>query len=175
MFAIIKNGAIERLVQEGTAFDYDGIQYPANWCNLASPPEKAAMGMVDVVYDPRPSDKYYWVSENPPQVTQDTVSVSYTATPKDLESLKASETSSVNTTANTLLSPSDWRVVKAMETGGVLSASWSTWRQAVRDQANASIALIEACTTVEELEALPAIQWPNDPSYVEPSPEQGGI
>ena len=50
MFAIISNGVIALLVPAGTAFTWDGVQYPANWCNLSTPEEKAAIGMVDVVY-----------------------------------------------------------------------------------------------------------------------------
>ena len=66
MFAIIRNNEIYKLIHEGTAFDLDGNQYPSNWINLSSPSEKAAIGMVDVVYAVRPDDKYYWVTENPP-------------------------------------------------------------------------------------------------------------
>ena len=59
MFAIVVNGVIQMLVPAGTAFTWDGLQYSNNWCNLSSPEEKAAIGMVDVVYGAQPSDVYY--------------------------------------------------------------------------------------------------------------------
>jgi len=34
---------------------------------------------------------------------------------------------------DTLLVDSDWRVIKAQETGTAMSAEWSTYRQALRD------------------------------------------
>jgi len=66
MFAIISNGIIAMFVPAGTAFEWDGIQYPQNWCNLSSPEEKAAIGMVDVVYGQYPNDQYYWISQDAP-------------------------------------------------------------------------------------------------------------
>ena len=59
MFAIVQNGQIVQFVTPGTAFELDGVSYPANWCNLSSPEEKAAIGMVDVIYGPEPSQTYY--------------------------------------------------------------------------------------------------------------------
>ena len=46
-----------------------------------------------------------------------------------------------------LLSQSDWEVIKAKETGATLSASFKTYRQALRD-------ITEGLTTVEEVEAV---------------------
>ena len=69
MFAIVVNGVIQMLVPAGTAFTWDGLQYSNNWCNLSSPEEKAAIGMVDVVYGSQPSDVYYWISQDAPVYT----------------------------------------------------------------------------------------------------------
>lgn len=46
-----------------------------------------------------------------------------------LEAAKAS----VRSQRDTLLSQSDWRVIKAQETGTAMSAEWVTYRQALRD------------------------------------------
>jgi hypothetical protein len=96
------------------------------------------------------------------------VKVNYTNTPKDLFESQNQAVSAVNAAAYSLLSPSDWRVVKSFETGVTQDPKWSAWRQAVRDTANDAITTITMCLTVDELSALTSIQWPHDPDYVAP-------
>ena len=168
MFAIISNNAIAMLVAPGTPFTWDGLQYPANWCNFSTPDQKAAIGMVDVIYGAQPNDQYYWVTQNEPvyDPLRNVVNITYTATPKDLDELKASQISATNSTAYSILLPTDWMVVKAVETGGTVAPDWNTWRQEIRTQAATQVAAINACTTVDQLAALPPVQWAHDPNYV---------
>jgi hypothetical protein len=48
----------------GSAFEHNGIQYPANWLNLASLAEKEAIGIEEVTQQTRPNDEYYFVTDN---------------------------------------------------------------------------------------------------------------
>jgi len=169
MFAIIQNNIIALLVPVGTAFEWDDIQYPANWCNLSSPEEKAAIGMVDVVYGQYPNDQYYWVSQDAPVYTGTVVEINYTATPKDLFECQSNAVNATNAAAYSILLPTDWMVVKAVETGSTVPAAWNTWRQTIRTQAADYRVVIEACTTVAQLAALPPLQWAHDPNYVAPA------
>ena len=51
-------------LREGLEFTLDDIQYPANWLNLSTPEEKAALDLVEVItVGERKDDRYYWVSE----------------------------------------------------------------------------------------------------------------
>jgi len=169
-FAVVQNGQIEMLLQSGNPFVLNGVQYPANWLNLSTPEEKAELGIVDVVYAPMPNDQYYWVSQNAPVYNAQTnqVDIAFTATPKNLVTLKANLVAQVNQTAYSILLPTDWMVVKAFETSTAIDPAWNTWRAEIRTQADQGMTAIEACTSVEELEALPAIQWAHDPNYVPP-------
>jgi hypothetical protein len=171
MFAIISNGVIALLVPAGTAFEWDSVQYPANWCNLSSPEEKAAIGMVDVVYGSQPSDVYYWISQDAPVYTGTVVEINYTATPKDLFMLQNNAVTAVQQQAYTILQPSDWRVVKGYETKSAIPTDWNTWRQEIRTQCDAQIIAITNCTTVAELAALPPVTWAHDPNWVPPVQE----
>lgn len=166
MFALIKNNAVAQLVQAGTAFEWEGVQYPANWCNLSTPEEKAAIGMVDVVYDTRPDDSYYWVSQNAPVYADGVVTIGYTATAKDLFTCQNSAVTQIKQTAYSILSPSDWMVVKATETRSATPTNWNDWRAEIRTQAASAIDAITACKDVEELAALPSIDWAHDPDWV---------
>jgi len=168
MFAIVKNNQFVKFLPENTAFDLDGTQYPQNWLNLSTPQEKAKLGIVDVIYGQRADDKYYWVSEDAPVVADGVVKVNYTATPKDLAECLKQAVIAVNAQAYSLLLPSDWMAVKAFETGVAVAADWSAWRQQIRDQAANQVTAINACTTVDELAALPSVEWAHDPNYVAP-------
>ena len=169
MFAIISNGVIALLVPAGTAFEWAETQYPANWCNLSSPEEKAAIGMVDVVYGAQPSDVYYWISQDAPVYTGTVVEINYTATPKDLAQCQTNAVNATNAAAYSILLPTDWMVVKAVETGGTVDPAWNTWRQTIRTQAGDYVVAINACTTTAQLAALPPVQWAHDPDYVPPT------
>ena len=134
----------------------------------ATPEQKAQLGIVDVIYGPQANQQYYWVSQNQPvyNAQANVVDITFTATPKDLDQLKTQQTSQINQTAYTILLPSDWMVVKAIETQGTVALDWNTWRQSIRTTADMSRAAVEACATVDELAALPVIQWPLSPDQI---------
>ena len=147
-------------IQEGTAFELNGVSYPSNWLNLSSPEDKQAIGLEEVIATNSPlSDKFYWVSE-----TLNGASLTYTNTPKDVDACKANEVSATNATAYSILLPSDWMATKAFETGTTVAPDWSAWRAQIRSQAAAQIAAINACTTIDELAALPNVDWAKDPN-----------
>ena len=173
MFAIVQNDTIVQLVPAGTAFELDGVQYPANWCNLSTPEDKAAIGMVDVIYGTAPSDTYYWVTQEAPVLVDGQVVVNYTSTPQDLDQTKATCKSQINNTAYSLLLPNDWMVVKATETSTPMDPAWNTWRQSIRTTAEGYVAAIMAAADMPALEAvMSSVTWPHDPDYVEPVQEQ---
>jgi hypothetical protein len=166
MFAIIKDNEIERFLPEGIAFKIGNNVYAQNWLNLSTSADKEALGVVDVIYNDRPNDKYYWVTEQPPVYADGVVTVDYTATPKDLAECIKQAVDAINAQAYSILFPSDWMVVKAFETGSVVPDAWATWRQEIRTQAAQAISAIEACADVEALAALSSIDWAHDPDWV---------
>ena len=167
MFAIVQTNTIVQLVPEGTAFTLDGVNYSFTWCNNSTPEEKAAIGMVDVIYGARPDDRYYWVVENTPTISGDQVVGTFTATPKDLGQTKAQCKAQINSAAYSMLLPNDWMVVKSIETSTPVPTDWATWRQSVRTAAAGCVTSIMAAADMPALEAvMAAVTWPNNPDYV---------
>ena len=169
MFAIVQNGIIMLLVQAGTAFTWNGVEYPANWCNLSSPQDKAAIGMVNVVYGAQANDQYYWVTQQDPVYNAQTnqVDINFTSTPKDLTSVKGSSINQINSTAYSILLPTDWMVVKAVETSTTVSPAWNSWRQSIRTTASAAVSGVEGATNVDEVAAVMSnINWPKSPDQL---------
>ena len=128
-----------------------GVQYPANWMRLTSLAEKQAVGLVEVpnpvaqVYDQR----FYWGNNNPKQLEDVTDDDGNTTT-----GLKTLWKEKQNETAASLLAPSDWRVIKAQETGGTVPTEWTTYRAAVRTACNTRQTEIDACADVPALAEL---------------------
>ena len=153
-------------------FSHDGINYPANWLRLTTLAEKEAIGIQEVpdpvvpAYDQR----FWWGPE----------------LPKDLDDLKTLWTNTTNETANKILAPSDWMVVRKADSGVAVPAEWTTWRQSIREAAQTKIAALTATTSVTEFELYIVSSsgaesdysfWPADPNQpvVEASDEEDSV
>jgi len=157
--------ASNQYIVEQTPFTIDGTGYPSDWLNHASTEDKTALGLVEVTYQgTREDDRFYWVTE----VCNGAV-ISYTNTPKDLAALKAQWKTQINQNAYTMLLPSDWMVVKAVETSTAVAADWTTYRAAVRTAAATAVVAIESSADVPALQAAVQVTWPNDPNFVAPT------
>ena len=137
------------------AFTHAGIQYPANWLRLASPEERAAVGITEVP-DPAPYDqRFYWGPD----------------LPKDHTQLVEQWTATTRTTAGTLLVPTDWQVIRQADNGVEMSASVKDLRQEIRLAAGAKNAEIAATADTDELAAyITGTDYPTWPPYADPVP-----
>ena len=119
------------------AWDYNDVQYPANWLRLSTAEDRAALGIIWEDASPTYNQKWYWGKDSDDNLIPKT----YT----DLKDLWIAKTKA---TANSLLQPSDWRVVKAKERGSTMNADWKTWRQTIRTECGTMITAIEATADV---------------------------
>ena len=126
-----------------TPFTADGIQYPANWLRLTTLEEKEAIGITEVADPAYHDDRFYWGVGNP----------------KDLDQCKANMVTQIKAAAGSMLALTDWKVIRATETGIPLDADTLTARADIRAASNANEAAVDACTTVDELAAL-QLTWP---------------
>jgi hypothetical protein len=153
--------APDQYITEGNAFEINGTQYPANWLNLSTPEEKAALGLEEVTDANAPlDDRFYWVSS-----TLNGAVRTYTNTPKDLVELKATWAKQIDQTAYSLLLPTDWMSIKALETQTPMPSDWSTWRNSIRTTASTARAAIAAAADIPALQTAIQVAWPHDPSY----------
>ena len=151
-------------IQENTPFTINGVQYPANWLNYASPEEKESIGLEEVVViGERGNDTYYWVSEtlNGPELT-------YTNTPKELKDgannsvgLITTCINQVSATSYSLLLPTDWMVIRKVERNVDIPADTTKFREDVITECTRLITAIGKVKTVEELiEVMNSQNWP---------------
>ena len=147
-------------IYAGNQFTIDGVEYPSNWLNLSTQEEKEAIGLEEVIATNSPAnDQYYWVSTELDEAT-----LTYVNTPKELAGVKTNAVSQINATAYSILLPSDWMVVKAVETSTTVPTDWNTWRAEIRTQAQEAITAIESATNVDEVASAVQVQWAKDPN-----------
>jgi hypothetical protein len=153
----------QQYIQEGNAFEINGVQYPANWLNLSTPEEKAEVGLEEVVATNSPANQtYYWVSE-----TLNEATLTYTNTAKDLLPVKTNALNQINASAYGILLPTDWMVVKSVETSTPINASWNAWRQSIRTTALNATNGVEGAADVDAVASvMGSIVWPKDPDQV---------
>lgn len=175
MFALVQNGIIQFLIQAGVPFSWNGVNYPGNWIQLASPEERASIGICDVVYGQQESDQYYWVQQNAPVYNAQTnqVDISFTCTPKNLTDIKANAFNQVNQTAYSILFPTDWMVVKSVETSTPINPDWNSWRASIRATADQTRTAITSAADVAAVQIIMSnIVWAKSPSQVALEAEQ---
>ena len=147
-------------LQFGLPFAHNGVDYPGNWLQLASPDDRAAIGIIEIPDYPRPDDRFFWVTQNNDWT--------WTAIPKDLSYLKNQWVDIIKHQTYGLLLPSDWMVVRKIEDGTPIPADWATYRAAVRTTCAQVITDLEATTDIEAfITAVTTVQWPKDPNAVD--------
>ena len=119
------------------AFTHAGIQYPVNWLRLASPEQRAAIGITEVADEPTYDQRFYWGPNNP----------------KDHTELVQQWVKQTKTTAGSLLAQTDWYITRASETGLAAPQSVLNRRAEIRTLSNEKEALLTATTTTDELAA----------------------
>ena len=126
-----------KTLQYDKAFSHDGIQYPANWLRLTSLEEKQAIGIVEVPDQPQAvwDQRFYWGVDNP----------------KDHTQLVEQWVAQVKQTAGSMLSPTDWYIVRNSENSSPVPQEVLDRRSEIRSYSNQKETAIEATITTEEL------------------------
>ena len=146
-----------KTLQYDRAFQHNGISYPAKWLRLTTLEEKQAIGIVEVadpvvgVWDQR----FYRGVDNPKQLNDEAIlDEDGNDTGEVQTGLKTLWKQKQNEIAASLLAPSDWRVIKARETGGQVPLVWFNYRRDVRAVCNTRQTEIDACVDVPALKEL---------------------
>jgi len=169
---------VTKVYTRPTAITYEDVNYPSNVMSSWSNAELATIGVYPVVEDTSNyEDPAYYINTNETFTYYDSVSVggttytntvvgSYgTATPMSLNDttnpdgtvtpgLKSNAITTQQNQAYGLLQPSDWYVVRKSENGVAIPTDWDNWRESIRTTCQSQVTMINACTTVPQLQAL---------------------
>ena len=91
-------------------FEANGTLFPANWLRLATSDERTAVGITEEPDPPYYDQRFYWG-----------YTASGTLIPKDRGVLISGWVDQTRQTANTILFPTDWMVVREIDNGAPIS------------------------------------------------------
>ena len=149
----------------------DGTRYPANWIRLASPAERAAIGITEAP-DPEVYDQRFYWGPNNPKLLDDREEVDENGNPlwekvlgevdgkpamvdsnKRLvtKGLKSQWVAQVKDTAGSLLKQTDWYVTRKFERNIDVPADVAAKRAAIVTECDRLEAAIKACNDVPTL------------------------
>ena len=180
MFALVENGKITQMPKGNKGITLGDNQYPASIYTLWTEAERNAIGIYTVEIDNtnRKDEEWYINTNITYTFGSGKVTGTYgTATAKAIadtdavdeegnklkdengnqiinEGLKTIKKRMIDNQCAGLLAPSDWRVVKATETGGTMDSGWKTWRASVRTKCNSMQTQIDNASDVDALAAL---------------------
>ena len=121
----------------------DGTQYPGNWLGLSSDAEKEAIGIVITVELPNYDGRFWFGYDSNNNLI-----------PREFVGLQSSFREEQKTTAGSLLSPTDWYVVRNSETSDAIPVGITSFRSEVRTVSGNRETMINATTDVGQLESL---------------------
>ena len=196
MYAIVESGSITQTFNNPRKLVINDIRYSTKIYSLWSEAEKKAIGLYEVEYDnTNKKDEAWYINTNQTltyDASADKVTASYgTATAKEIadrnavddngdplldsngdqiviKGLKTVKKEIIDNQCAGILAPSDWRVVRAKETGGTMNSGWKTWRASVRTKCNSMQDQIDAVSNVDELAALFTYTEQEDKSITRP-------
>lgn len=143
-----------RTLPPDSPFTHNGVHYPANWLRLSTLEEKQAIGIKEVPDPPSYDQRFYWGYDK-----------SGNLIPKDHDQLVAQWKSQTQTTAGTLLAPTDWMIVRQVDNGTEISTNLKVWRQSIRSACGTKLDAIEKTKDTYELASYITgseySQWPS--------------
>jgi hypothetical protein len=158
-----------RTIRTGKAWtDDNGVQHPANW-HVWSATEKAAAGLVEIVEQTPPDSRLYNWSQN----SDGTI----TSTAKNLDDVNEVDENGdaildeegnqlvtrgvkwnlkqeVKNQQASLLSQTDWAIVRKTDTNTAVPANIQTWRDAIRTKATEMETAIDSAADTDAMAAL---------------------
>jgi len=194
MFALVQDGNIVQMPKGNKGITIDGVQHPSSIYKLWSDEERLAIGIYPVRVDTtNKKDEDWYINTNITYAVSgnEVVGTYGTATARAIEDANAKDKEGNNLTDENgnqiiikglktikkemidqqcagILQPSDWRVIRAKETGGTMNSGWKTWRASVRTKCNSMQDQVDAVSNVDELAALFTYTEQEDGSITRP-------
>ena len=182
MYAIVESGSITKTFNNPRKLVINDIRYSTKIYSLWSVEEKKAIGLYEVEYDNTNKKNEEWYINTNQTLAYDSggdkvVATYGTATARAIadvnevddngdplldskgdqivtKGLKTIKKEMINNQCEGILRPSDWRVIKAKETGGTMNSGWKTYRASVRTKCNSMQSQIDSASDVDALATL---------------------
>ena len=146
MATVYRHEATDQTIKIGKAWrDENSILHPPNWA-IWSSGDKASAGITEIVQDSPPDSRLYDWSYNADGTVNKTA--------KTLSGVKSTLKIEVNTQQKSLLSRTDWCIIRMADKGTAIPSNVQTWRDAIRTKGDAMVSAIDGAANTDAVEAL---------------------
>lgn len=151
-YAIVKNNEIIKILNDNQPFEYNGINYPANWLQCATDEEKQQLNIFSIIENSRPSDLFYTNINDEIIINGDgNPELIWHATEKDINEIKNFLLQIVKNKAYRALQQTDWYIVRFIETGTPIPEDVQQQRTMIRENTIQKETQINNANSVQEL------------------------
>ena len=126
----------------------NGVQHPRQIFRRWSKEDLAAIGITPVRVEV-PDHRYYNTGAETLTLVDGETVISYAETEKDVEGLKTQLASKIKQNVGSLLSSSDWRVIREADGGTAMTDAWKTYRNEIRAHGNSLESGVEAFASLQ--------------------------
>ena len=126
----------------------NGVQHPRQIFRRWSKAELAAIGITPARVV-TPDGRYYNTGAETLTLVDGETVISYAETERDVGQLKENIISNIKAHVGSLLSSSDWRVIREADGGTAMSDAWKTYRNEVRTHGNSLESGVESFASLQ--------------------------
>jgi len=131
--------------------DDNGVVHPGSW-HIWDASQKLAMGITEVIYeDPPNSNLYVWSHDEDGKIIKTAKPLDDDGSTLGVKSILKRE---VKHRQGSLLSQTDWAIIRKADTGEAIDSKIQTWRDAIRSEATSMETAITNAADTDALEAL---------------------
>jgi len=147
MYARVSGNEVQEIIKSPKTLTVNGVTHPRNIFTSWGADELQAIGILPY-REETVNNRYYWSGNVTYTITPTEVVGSYAEIDRDIDQLKEGMLAQVKATASSLLTPSDWMVIRAADGGTAVDSATSDYRAAVRTTSNTKEVEINAITTL---------------------------
>ena len=136
------------VIKTPKALTINEMQHPQSIFRLWSKPQLAALGIRPARVE-TPDKRYYNTGAENYELVGDEWVISYVSTEKDVGQLKEQLVENIKANVASVLSSSDWRVIREVDSGVPMSEAWKSFRNEVRLHGNTLETGIESFASVQ--------------------------
>ena len=158
-------------IREGKGWtDSNGIQHPSNW-HIWTVEDKKAAGLKEIIPETPPDSRLYTWSQNADGTINKTAkALDDTGSGDDLvKGVKTSLKDEVNTQQGSLLSQTDWYVIRKSDKGTAIPDAVQEYRDAIRTKGDEMKAAIDGAADTAAIAALFVTRTLNDDGSISKS------
>ena len=179
MWALVKDGKIDRIYSGTRAVILNGIQYPHNMFTLYTTNEKKLIGIYDIVRKDAPDPNFYDIGTSSYTYNSDTDTVNedFDVTEKDLATMKSTADDAAKRKSHTEIQPLSWLAQrKTFDNSKTIPSAVKTYAAAVRSHCATICTAVDGCSDLDAFKTVHAkiydedgeyYTWPDDSSVEE--------